>query len=97
MAVDLVTGTFEPRVGEEFHGQPTYSGDPVVLTLTRVDESPHARPDHPAFSLLFLAADETYREQQIFGLTNDALGEFELFLVPLGPQEGRMRYEAVVN
>jgi len=25
------------------------------------------------------------------------LGTHEVFLVPLGPQEGRMRYEAVFN
>ena len=97
MAVELVTGTFEPRVGEQFHARPTHSGEPIELTLASVDESRHARPDQPAFSLLFLSSDDGYREQQIFGLNNDALGEFDLFLVPLGPQDGRMQYEAVIN
>jgi hypothetical protein len=93
MAVELVTGTFEDRVGETFAATPSFSGDPLELVLTSCVESPHARPDHPAFSLFFRSSDPELREQQIFGLRNAELGEFELFLVPVGPQE----YEAVIN
>ena len=93
MAVELVTGTFEPHLGERFRAQPTFSGEPLELTLTSVDESPHARPDHPAFSLFFESADPAVREQQIFRLEHAELEELELFLVPVGPQQ----YEAVIN
>ena len=93
MAVDFVTETFEPRVGDEFGATPTYSGEPLTLTLTSCVASPHARPDHPAFSLFFSASEANPREQQIFVLEHPELGSFDLFLVPLGPQE----YEAVIN
>ena len=93
MSVELVTGTFEPLVGDAFTATPTSAGEPIELTLSSVDESPHARPDHPAFSLTFEAVDATPRPQQIFALEHAELGPFELFLVPLSPTT----YEAVVN
>ena len=93
MSVELVTGTFEPHVGETFEAKPTHSGEPIDLTLTSVVESPHARPDHPAFSLFFRASQSAPQAQQIFTLHNAGLGELDLFLVPVGPDE----YEAVIN
>jgi hypothetical protein len=93
MAVELVTETFENRVGETFAATPSLGGEPVELTLASCDESPHARPDHPAFSLTFEAPDPGYLPQQIFALRHGELGEFELFLVPIAPA----RYEAVIN
>jgi hypothetical protein len=93
MSVELVTGTFEPHVGETFAATPTHSGEPLDLELTSCVESRHARPDHPAFSLFFDSAGEAIREQQIFTLRHADLGEFNLFLVPVGPQQ----YEAVIN
>jgi hypothetical protein len=93
MAVELVTGTFQPRVGETFAATPSMDGEPIDLVLTSCDESPHARPDHPAFSLVFRVPVPEPQPQQIFTLRHAELGEFDLFLVPLGPQE----YEAVIN
>ena len=90
---ELVTGTFEPLIGDTFTATPSYSGEPLELVLSSCDESPHARPDHPAFSLIFEAADPTPREQQIFSLEHAELGQLDLFLVPLGPTT----YQAVIN
>ena len=93
MAVELHTSTFEPRIGDQFGATPTYSGEPLTLVLTACVDSPHARPDHPAFSLLFNSSEGNPREQQIFVLEHQELGSFDLFLVPVGPHE----YEAVIN
>jgi hypothetical protein len=35
--------------------------------------------------------------QQVCVLSHDELGRFELFLVPLGPDQGGMRFEAVIS
>jgi hypothetical protein len=93
VSVELVTGTFEPHVGSRFRATPSHDGKPIELTLSSVDESPHARPEHPAFSLTFESTDTTPRVQQIFELEHTELGRFALFLVPLAPTT----YEAVVN
>jgi hypothetical protein len=90
---ELVTGAFEPHVGTRFTATPSLGGEPIELTLSSCVESPHARPDHPAFSLFFESSEPHPREQQIFALRHAELGELDLFLVPVGPQE----YEAVVN
>ena len=98
MSVELVPGTFEPHVGKQFGATPSYSGEPLELVLASCTESPHARPDHPAFSLFFDATDPDVREQQIFALEHADLGQFDLFLVPVGRNEGGgITYEAVVN
>jgi hypothetical protein len=34
-------------------------------------------------------------EQQLFGVEHDVLEPFVLFLVPIGPDDAGMRYEAV--
>jgi hypothetical protein len=94
MAVELVTDTFESRVGEAFAATPSLEGSkPLELTLASCDESRHARPDQPAFSLIFQAADPEPQPQQIFTLEHAELGDFDLFLVPVGAQE----YQAVIN
>jgi hypothetical protein len=97
MAVELVIGTFEGRVGETFAATPSYSGNPLDLVLTSCVESPHARPDHPAFSLFFDGAGSERLEQQIFALEHPELGQFDLFLVPVAQIEGGIAYEAVIN
>jgi hypothetical protein len=97
MAVQLVTATFAGRVGQSFTATSSLSGEPLELVLSRCDESRHARPDHPAFSLIFHAPGPHHLPQQIFTIENQGLGEFELFLVPLGPGERGMAYEAVIN
>lgn len=48
------------------------------------------------FSLEFLGPlSRRYLPQRIYRLENDAFGVLEIFLVPLGPVDGRMRYEAI--
>jgi hypothetical protein len=97
MVVELITSTFESRVGETFAATPSYAGDPLDLVLTSCVDSPHARPDHPAFSLTFDSSQPDVREQQIFALEHPELGQFDLFLVPLAQTETGFTYEAVIN
>ena len=97
MPVELVRGTFEPRVGETFTATPSLGGEQLEMTLSSLEESPYARPGHPAFSLLFHASGTGHLPQQIFTLEHEELGELSLFLVPLGPDGDRMRYEAVIS
>jgi hypothetical protein len=49
----------------------------------------------PRFSILFLGAPEPLLAQGIYRLRHSQLGVMELFLVPVGPDQKGMRYEAV--
>jgi hypothetical protein len=49
------------------------------------------------FSLVFRGPREPVLPQRIHGLKHAALGELEIFLVPIGPDRVGMRYEAIFN
>jgi len=50
-----------------------------------------------AFSLLFHVEDSSkgYLQQRMYEFRHPEMGKFELFLVPLGPDETGFRYEVV--
>ena len=47
------------------------------------------------FSLIFRGPREPVLAQQILDMENQTLGALSIFLVPVGPDEHGMRYEAV--
>src|SRR5262249_48177628 len=78
------------------------SVEPIALELAEVAELGSAAAEPGAgrrpFSLVFLGpVSRQYLLQRIYRLEHEQLGELDLFLVPLGPEGGRMRYEAVFN
>ena len=101
--VELVSATFEPHVGEPFDLMPA-EGEPFTATLSRCDVTATGDPadwvervGRVPFSLLFHAPAGTDAPQQTFALRHAELGELELFMVPLGPDELGARYEAVIG
>ena len=49
------------------------------------------------FSLLFRGPREFILPQKIHSMEHESLGKFEMFLVPIGPDEIGQRYEAIFN
>ena len=102
MPEHVTSATFAPLLGQAFVATPG-RGEPVELVLSACDEAPHlAVPGaggsgRVPFSLLFHARDGRYLEQQIFTVRHPDLGDLPVFLVPLGPDDGGMRYEAVFS
>ncbi len=48
------------------------------------------------FSLQFLGpVSQQYLQQHTYQMVNEKLGELDIFIVPLGAEAGRMRYEAI--
>lgn len=106
MLETLTAQMFSPYVGETFHlildREP-----PVEMQLVSVTEAgfPAAGrgtadpPGRVSFSLLFLEQQHqnSYLPQRIYHLEHEQLGAMDLFLVPLGPVAGGMRYEAIFN
>jgi hypothetical protein len=103
MGVELVSETFAPHVGETFEVDPA-EGPPFEAVLSSCDLTPYGSHEQQRkdlgrvpFSLVFHAQHTEAVPQQISSLRHPDLGELDLFLVPLGPDDRGMRYEAVVN
>lgn len=67
--------------------------DPVTLELIEVAET-SSSPQFEQFSAFFLGPNARWLGQGIHRLEHDKLGSFDLFLVPVGADEGGTRYEA---
>ena len=94
MLENLNIATFADKVGDTFRLQQD-SGEPFELELIEArgtaGQSDHREP----FSIVFRAPAEPVLDQRIRRLEHDELGALELFLVPIGPDDTGMRYEAV--
>ena len=98
MAVELVPESFSGHIGDRFTATPTFAGEPTELELAACDVGEGTLADgRVPFSLIFLADGADALPQQIVGLSHPDVGDVPLFIVPLGPQDGRMRYQAVIN
>ncbi len=87
-----------PRIDEAF--ETAIDGTPVVLILAEIDvmEERHSRPGaRRSFSLIFHGPAWPLLPQGTYALRNKELGALELFIVPLGPGGGVLRYEVVFN
>jgi hypothetical protein len=73
---------------------------PIDLKLAEVTELGAARgPEfRKPFSLVFLGpVSSQYLLQATYRLEHAQMGALDLFIVPLGPQQGRMRYQAIFS
>ncbi len=96
MLAELTHKDFTPRLNERFrlHTDST-SHD---LRLFEVKPLGAGRPGgRLPFSLLFRGPQDALFPQMIYRLENEAMGALDLFLVPLGPDEHGMVYEAPFN
>ena len=91
----LTIEDFRDRVGEAFAA--TAGERRLTLTLRRVDALPalEGHKGRDPFSLEFTDPEPHHVPQQTVAVEHEDLGAFDLFVVPLGPGENGMRYEAV--
>jgi hypothetical protein len=68
----------------------------IALELVRVEDL-GSDADQEQFSLIFRGPSEVMLKQHIFALQHDVVGHLDLFLVPIGREDGGFLYEAVVN
>jgi hypothetical protein len=94
----LAKGDFDPHVGDEFELE---LGADATLSLELIAADPlsSGTVEHATrapFSLTFRSPGERrHAPQQIYTVRHAELGAMEIFLVPIGPDEGGMRYEAI--
>jgi hypothetical protein len=94
MAADLQHEEFVKHLNTKFR----ISGEASVIEgeLTEVSER-LLSPRQERFSLVFRAPNEVFLGQGQRAFAHDEMGNFELFLVPIGRDEAGTYYEAVFN
>jgi hypothetical protein len=100
--LDVVTAeTFTPHVGSTFTVEPDASTRlPIELVsvsaLGGAATGANAKRRTP-FSLVFRGARTPVLPQQIYRLVHESLGVLDMFLVPIGPDQVGMQYEAIFS
>lgn len=101
MLESFTSHTFRKLIGQTFYfdaggadSMKTQLAD-VVERQGFADSTPPAGSARLPFSILFLGPPEPAWPQRTYRVTNQELGTFDLFIVPLGPEGHAMRYEAV--
>lgn len=99
MLEKLTSQDFTPYLNENFSLHFDEAGLTLETKLVSVSDlgSLQSGPKRRAFSLIFLGPLDKVLEQRIYRLTNPKMGEFKIFLVPIGPSEGGMQYQAIFN
>ena len=89
---------FTPHVGETFRLS-LEAGDRFDLELVEAElcKTQNSTSERKPFALVFRGPPEPCLNQQIFTLEHDTMGTLQMFLVPIGPDDKGMRYEAVFS
>ena len=92
--------SFQLRVGDRFHVS-VMSGGKLDLELTSVrslvdyadslSRGTHRKP----FSLSFIGPEGVRLPQGTYHFEHDELGEFDVFIVPIGRQGNQLTFEAI--
>lgn len=90
----LTCEDFAPHVDETFQIE-IESGNVLDMHLIEATELGGTVADRTPFSLIFRTAEEEPLAQRIYKVRHRKLGTMDLFLVPIGPDNEGMRYEAV--
>jgi hypothetical protein len=71
--------------------------DPAALELEMTEVTDRSNAQLEQFSVLFQGPASPWLQQGIYTLLHPQMGELSLFMVPLGPQDGQMVYQAVFS
>ncbi len=67
------------------------------MSVTELGQANKPEMQRP-FSLIFLGpVSQQFLGQSTYRLQHEQMGSFDLFIVPIGPEAGRMRYEAILT
>ena len=91
---ELKDTDFKPLINQTFTAIQSDSPSFELLEVSLLGNEP-ANGERQAFSLLFRSKNTSSPQQSIYQLNHEELGELEIFLVPIGPDQQGMLYEAV--
>lgn len=94
---ELTLDTFAPLIGDSF----TIGGPDGTVAETTLDTATalgdRGSDGRVPFSLIFAGAAGPVLPQGVHRVRHAALGSLELFIVPLAPQDGADRYQAIFS
>jgi hypothetical protein len=96
---ELTLATWQEHLGSHFSLR-LGDGKAEELTLIAAASLSGGRPvtagKREPYTLIFRASSREFlAPQRMYPLSHPALGELEIFLVPIGPDETGMRFEAI--
>ncbi len=92
MPGELTRASFEPHLNTKF----TVSGESIAETeLELVEITEKQSGTVYAFSLLFVGPEALPLDQMTYHVVHGKMGNFDLFLVPVGKTDKGLEYEAV--
>ena len=89
--------TFSEHLGSTFRVH-TEASEPFnfeLISATVLGGSTGEEMPRQPFSIVFRGPGDVLFPQRIYRMEHDKIGSFELFLVPIGPDEKGLRYEAI--
>lgn len=98
MSTNLTEQEFSKHAGSEF--QTTAGEREINLTLAEVKAYTPLESEQPGmerFSAFFDGPPNLLLPQRTYQLRHEKMGEFDIFLTPIGADANHVRYEAVFN
>jgi hypothetical protein len=68
-----------------------------LIQVKLIGDGDPEKDTRQAFSVLFRGSNDHSLAQSVYRIENETLGELQLFLVPIGPDESGMLYDASFN
>lgn len=95
MPIHLTKTMFEKNLNTKFWllGE---SPEPLPLDLIKISNG-HCSPQQEQFALHFRGDRNRILSQRTYPMKHDSIGEFDLFVVPVGQDATGTYYEAVFN
>jgi len=86
---------FAELIGTNFQ-TPAANGELIELELAEVSAL-RKRRGQQSFSVIFLLPEGYTADQQLYEMSHEKLGTMQLFLVPVGVENGRVQLEAIFS
>lgn len=95
MSIPLTKAVFEQNLNSRFWLRDG-KGERNRLDLVELKDG-HATPPHEQFALLFRGDKNEIHPQSNYPMEHEAIGSFDLFLVPVSQNDEGTFYQAVFN
>ncbi|HEX6710079.1 MAG TPA: hypothetical protein VF068_07070 [Rubrobacter sp.] len=97
MLENFTIETFSEHLGDTFLIYPddTERVDVELISATGLGGSTGEETSRQPFSIVFRGPRDVLLPQRIYKMEHEGIGTFVLFLVPIGPDEKGLRYEAI--